>query len=77
MRAASEDSEDTLGSSVQSGVRPMTETIPPERAAEAYERLMRGGVRRSAWSLPLGIDEQQKTAIECMCPRGAAARELR
>ena len=39
------DSEDTLAFSVMSGVRPMIETMPLERAAEAYERMMSGNAR--------------------------------
>ena len=39
------DSEDTLAFSVLSGVRPMTEVFPLERAAEAYEHMMSGKVR--------------------------------
>jgi D-arabinose 1-dehydrogenase-like Zn-dependent alcohol dehydrogenase len=41
----SSDSEDTLAFSVQSDVRPMIETFPLERAAEAYERMMSGKAR--------------------------------
>ena len=36
------DSEDTLRFSELSGVRPMIETYPLEKAAEAYERMMSG-----------------------------------
>jgi D-arabinose 1-dehydrogenase-like Zn-dependent alcohol dehydrogenase len=36
------DSEDTLRFSEQSGVRPMIETYPLERAGEAYARMMSG-----------------------------------
>jgi D-arabinose 1-dehydrogenase-like Zn-dependent alcohol dehydrogenase len=36
------DSQDTLAFSVQTGVRPMTETYPLERVAEAYDRMMSG-----------------------------------
>src|SRR5499425_1808238 len=36
------DSEDTMNFSVLTGVRPMIETYPLERAAEAYERMMSG-----------------------------------
>ncbi len=36
------DSEDTLNFSVLTGVRPMIEKYPLERAAEAYERMMSG-----------------------------------
>ncbi len=41
----SRDSEDTLDFSVLSGVRPMIETLPLERAAEAYEKMMSGDAR--------------------------------
>jgi D-arabinose 1-dehydrogenase-like Zn-dependent alcohol dehydrogenase len=36
------DSEDTMNFSVLTGVRPMIETYPLERAAEAYARMMSG-----------------------------------
>jgi D-arabinose 1-dehydrogenase-like Zn-dependent alcohol dehydrogenase len=36
------DSEDTLRFAELSGVRPMTETYPLEKAAEAYARMMSG-----------------------------------
>jgi D-arabinose 1-dehydrogenase-like Zn-dependent alcohol dehydrogenase len=39
------DSEDTLAFSVVAGVRSMNEVFPLERAAEAYERMMRGEAR--------------------------------
>jgi len=39
------DSQDTLSFSVLTGVRPMTEVFPLERAAEAYEHMMSGKVR--------------------------------
>jgi D-arabinose 1-dehydrogenase-like Zn-dependent alcohol dehydrogenase len=39
------DSEDTLDFSVMSGIRPLIETYPLERAAEAYERMMSGKAR--------------------------------
>ena len=39
------DSEDTLAFSALSGVRPIIETMPLERAAEAYERMMSGAAR--------------------------------
>jgi D-arabinose 1-dehydrogenase-like Zn-dependent alcohol dehydrogenase len=39
------DSEDTLGFSVLSGVRPMIETLPLERAGEAYEKMLSGDAR--------------------------------
>lgn len=39
------DSQDALSFSVLTGVRPMTEVFPLERAAEAYESMMSGKVR--------------------------------
>ena len=39
------DSQDTLSFCVVSGVRPMIEVFPLERAAEAYERMMSGNAR--------------------------------
>ncbi len=39
------DSEDTMRFAVQSGVRAMIETMPLERAPEAYERMMSGAAR--------------------------------
>jgi D-arabinose 1-dehydrogenase-like Zn-dependent alcohol dehydrogenase len=39
------DSADTLRFSVLTGVRPMIETMPLERAMEAYERMMSGAAR--------------------------------
>ncbi len=42
---ASIDSEDTLAFSVLSAVRPMIETLPLERAAEAYEKMMSAKAR--------------------------------
>jgi D-arabinose 1-dehydrogenase-like Zn-dependent alcohol dehydrogenase len=39
------DSQDTLGFSALSGVRPMVEVFPLARAAEAYERMMSGKAR--------------------------------
>ena len=39
------DCEDTLKFSVLSGVRPMIETFPLEKAADAYERMMSGKAR--------------------------------
>lgn len=41
----SSDSEDTLRFSVLTGIRPMIETYPLERADEAYERMMSGKAR--------------------------------
>jgi D-arabinose 1-dehydrogenase-like Zn-dependent alcohol dehydrogenase len=39
------DSQDTLSFSVHSGVRPMTEVYPLERAAEAYQQMISGRAR--------------------------------
>lgn len=39
------DSEDTLKFAAASGVRPMIETFPLERAADGYDRMMSGKVR--------------------------------
>jgi D-arabinose 1-dehydrogenase-like Zn-dependent alcohol dehydrogenase len=39
------DSEDAVGFSALTGVRPMTETYPLDRAAEAYDRMMSGKAR--------------------------------
>lgn len=39
------DSEDTLRFSAMTGVRPMIETLPLERAAEAFERMISGQAR--------------------------------
>ncbi|MEI5996504.1 alcohol dehydrogenase catalytic domain-containing protein [Paraburkholderia bengalensis] len=41
----SADSEDTLAFSALADVKPMIETFPLERAAEAYERMMSGAAR--------------------------------
>ena len=38
-------SEDTLRFSALTGVRPMTEAFPLEKAAEAYERMMSNRAR--------------------------------
>jgi D-arabinose 1-dehydrogenase-like Zn-dependent alcohol dehydrogenase len=42
---ASIDSQDTLAFSALSGVRPQIETMPLERAAEAYDKMMRNEAR--------------------------------
>ena len=39
------DSQETMAFSALTGVRPMTEVFPLERAAEAYERMMSGAAR--------------------------------
>ncbi len=39
------DSEDTMNFSALSGIRPMIETMPLERASDAYERMMSGKAR--------------------------------
>lgn len=41
----SRDSEDTLAFSVLQAVKPMIETMPLEKAAEAYEKMMSGDAR--------------------------------
>lgn len=41
----SKDSEDTLAFSELAGIRPHIETMPLERAAEAYDRMMSGDAR--------------------------------
>ena len=41
----SADSEDTLAFSGLTGVRPMIETFPLEKAAEAYQRMLSGKAR--------------------------------
>jgi D-arabinose 1-dehydrogenase-like Zn-dependent alcohol dehydrogenase len=46
------DSQDTLAFSVLTGVRPMTEVFPLERAAEAYERMLSGKARFRAVLTP-------------------------
>jgi D-arabinose 1-dehydrogenase-like Zn-dependent alcohol dehydrogenase len=42
---ASIDSQDTLAFSAFSGVRPMIEVMPLERAAEAYDKMMSNKAR--------------------------------
>ena len=42
---ASIDSQDTLAFSALSGVRPTIETMPLERAAEAFDKMMRNEAR--------------------------------
>ena len=39
------DSQDTLAFAARTGVRPMTETFPLDRASEGYERMMSGKAR--------------------------------
>jgi len=39
------DSEDTLAFSALADIRPMVETMPLERAADAYDRMMSGEAR--------------------------------
>ena len=39
------DNEDTLAFSALANIRPMIETMPLERAADAYERMMSGAAR--------------------------------
>ena len=45
IRQVTPDSEDTLKFSVASNIRPMIETFPRERAAEAFARMMSGKAR--------------------------------
>lgn len=49
------DSEDTLNFSALTGVRPMIETYPLDRAEEAYERMMSGKAR---FRVVLKVSEQ-------------------
>jgi D-arabinose 1-dehydrogenase-like Zn-dependent alcohol dehydrogenase len=42
---SSADSEDTMNFSAQTGVRAMVETIPLERAQDAYDRMLSGAAR--------------------------------
>ncbi len=47
------DSEETLEFCARSGIRPMVETFPLERVAEAYDRMITGRVRfRSVLTMP-------------------------
>jgi D-arabinose 1-dehydrogenase-like Zn-dependent alcohol dehydrogenase len=39
------DSEDTLNFSALTGIKPMVETYPLEKAAEAFDRMMSGKAR--------------------------------
>ncbi|MEU6595485.1 alcohol dehydrogenase catalytic domain-containing protein [Streptomyces sp. NPDC046881] len=41
----SQDVEDTMAFSALHGIRPMTETVPLERAGEAYDRMLSGAAR--------------------------------
>ena len=44
-KRTAKDSEDTLEFGALSGIRPMIERYPLERAAEAYDRMMSGAAR--------------------------------
>jgi alcohol dehydrogenase len=57
---ASIDSQDTLAFSALSGVRPMIETMPLARAAEAYARMMQGGAR---FRMVLTMAQHQRAVI--------------
>ena len=57
------DSQDTLSFSVMSGVRPMTEVYPLERAGEAYEQMMKSGRARFRAVLKQGIDLKKNRGI--------------
>ena len=48
------DSEDTLRFSALTGVRPMVEALPLERAAEGYERMISGAARFRVVLVPSG-----------------------
>jgi D-arabinose 1-dehydrogenase-like Zn-dependent alcohol dehydrogenase len=48
------DSQDTMSFSALTGIRPMVETMPLDRAAEAYERMM-GGKARFRMVLTTGL----------------------
>jgi len=62
------DSQEAMAFSAQTGVRPMTEVYPLERAAEAYERMMTGKARFPAWSLQRGTEARQDTnALSPIC----------
>jgi len=39
------DSQDTMAFSALTGIRPMNEVLPLERAAEGYDRMMSGDAR--------------------------------
>jgi D-arabinose 1-dehydrogenase-like Zn-dependent alcohol dehydrogenase len=56
------DSEDTLDFSVLSGVRPMIETVPLERASEAYEKML-SGEARFRMVITTGADNQRDPSI--------------
>ena len=45
MADTAKDSEDTLWFSVLTGVRPIIERYPLEKAAEAYDQMIRGRAR--------------------------------
>jgi len=46
------DSEDTMRFAVMTGIRPIIETMPLERAADGYERMMSGAARFRVVLLP-------------------------
>ena len=41
----SQDVQDTMAFSALHGIRPMTETLPLDRAGEAYEKMLSGKAR--------------------------------
>ena len=55
------DSHDTLSFSLLTGVRPMTEVFPLERAAEAYEQLMSGKARFRAVLTTASLSKRGKS----------------
>ena len=66
----SKDSEDTLAFSVLAAVRPMIETMPLERAAEAYERMMSGAARFRMVLTIGGLEPDIQRATEDQGPWG-------
>jgi D-arabinose 1-dehydrogenase-like Zn-dependent alcohol dehydrogenase len=44
------DSQDTLAFSSLTGIRPRIETLPLERAGEAYAKMLAGDARFRMWS---------------------------
>lgn len=54
--------EDTLAFSALSGVRPTIETMPLERAAEAYDRMMRNEAR-FRMALTTGLAERSRDPL--------------
>jgi D-arabinose 1-dehydrogenase-like Zn-dependent alcohol dehydrogenase len=70
------DSEDTLDFSVLSGVRPMIETMPLERASEAYERMMSGEARFRR-VITTGAEQQRDLSVSGARASAGPEREPR